>query len=158
MGFAPCSLTVRSHAFQAGGPIPARHTGEGVDVSPALTWQDLPSATRSVALFCHDPDAPLAKPGSYGFTHWVLYNLPASTVMLAEGSREGTCGRNDFGNNRYNGPLPPPGHGRHHYYFWVVALDAVVDLPPGLTLEQFLSRTEPHITGMDRLIGTYQRG
>src|SRR5690554_2719394 len=76
MGFALSDLQLSSPAFASGRPIPARHTGEGADTSPILEWRNLPEGTRGLAVFCHDPDAPLIQPGSYGFVHWVLYNLP----------------------------------------------------------------------------------
>lgn len=158
MGFALSETQVTSAAFGPHGAIPVKHTGEGEDISPQLSWSAVPDKSASLAVFCHDPDAPLAKAGSYGFTHWVLYNLPASLTELSEGSDEGTSGANDFGNQGYNGPMPPEGHGVHHYYFWVVALDKQLDLPAGLGLEEFLQAAEPHIIGMNRLIGTYSRG
>jgi Raf kinase inhibitor-like YbhB/YbcL family protein len=151
-------MEVTSGAFDALGAIPAKHTGEGEDVSPALAWTGAPDEAKSFAVICHDPDAPLASPGSYGFVHWVLYNLPAGTTGLEEGSAAGTAGVNDFGKAGYGGPMPPEGHGRHHYYFWVLALDADPGLEPGLTMWEFLERVEPHVIAMNRLVGTYQRG
>ena len=53
--------------------------------------------------------------------------------------------------------MPPPGHGRHHYFFWVLALDTDTQLPDGLTLDQLLQAVEPHLLGMNRLVGTYAR-
>jgi Raf kinase inhibitor-like YbhB/YbcL family protein len=158
MGFALSDISLTSTAFDHHGKIPTKHTGEGEDVSPALSWSNVPEGTESFAIFCHDPDAPLLKPGTYGFTHWVLYNLPAATTSLDEGSSEGTPGVNDFGNQGYGGPMPPEGHGRHHYYFWVLALDKQLNLESGLNLEQFLEKVEPNVIGMNRLIGTYKRG
>lgn len=158
MGFALSDISITSSAFQADGSIPSKHTGEGEDVSPALAIVNIPAEAKSLAIFCHDPDAPLAKPGIYGFTHWVLYNLPANTKVLKEAAGEGSAGLNDFGNSGYNGPMPPEGHGTHRYYFWVVALDAELNLPERLTLEQFLQKAEPNIIAMNRLVGTYQRG
>lgn len=156
MGFAPSSMKVTSTAFEPHGRIPARHSGEGEDLSPPLAWSDAPEGTRSFAVICHDPDAPLVKQGSYGFVHWVLYGLPGSTTRLEEGTQEGVSGRADFGRNGYGGPKPPAGHGVHHYYFWVLALDSVLDLEPGLDLTSFLEKAEPHVLGMNRLVGTYQ--
>lgn len=157
MGFALSNMTVTSEAFGPLGAIPRRHTGEGEDVSPALSWTGAPDGAASFAVVCHDPDAPLVQPGSYGFVHWVLYNLPGSTTSLAEGTTEGTNGATDFGRNGYGGPMPPEGHGPHHYYFWVLALDAHPDLGPGLTLWELLDRIEPHVIGMNRLVGVYER-
>lgn len=158
MGFAPSSMQLTSSAFSAGGAIPSKHTGEGVDVSPALAWNDVPEGTQSLAIFCHDPDAPLVSAnGTYGFVHWVLYNIPAEVTSLQEATDKYTQGKSDFGKSGYGGPMPPEGHGKHHYYFWIVALDKKTDLPAGLSLWEFLEKTEPNIIGMNRLIGTYER-
>lgn len=158
MGFALSDLMVTSPAFEPRGSIPRQHTGEGPDVSPALSWTRAPEGTQSWAVICHDPDAPLISAnGSYGFVHWVLYNLPAEVTSLDEGDQRGTSGINDFGNSGYGGPMPPPGHGPHHYFFWVLALNQTLDLPAGLSLQELLQRIEPHVIGMNRLVGTYQR-
>jgi len=159
MGFAPTDMQVTSSAFSAHQRIPKKHTGEGEDVSPALSWGEAPEGTRAFAVICHDPDAPLCKPGSYGFVHWVLYNLPASVTSLPEGGGAAyTNGMTDFGKTAYGGPMPPEGHGVHHYFFWVLALDRELDLEAGLTMSQLLERVEPHVLGMNRLVGTYERG
>ena len=157
MGFALSDMQVTSSAFVNGERIPTRHTGEGEDTSPPLQWTGAPDGAKEFALICHDPDAPLIKPASYGFVHWVLYGIPGTTTGLAEGQTEFTCGVNDFGNEAYGGPMPPAGHGVHHYFFWLMALDAAAGLEPGLTLWQFLEKVEPHVIGMNRLVGTYSR-
>ncbi|MCE8013722.1 YbhB/YbcL family Raf kinase inhibitor-like protein [Billgrantia desiderata] len=158
MAFALSNMQVESSAFAAHEAIPTRHTGEGDDLSPPLSWRDAPEGTKGYAIVCHDPDAPLVQHGSYGFVHWLLYNLPGSTTSLGEGSSDGTRGKNDFGKVGYAGPMPPEGHGVHHYYFWVLALDKPTDLPEGLGLGELLKQLEPHLLGMNRLIGTYRRG
>ena len=157
MGFALSTMQLQSSAFDNAGAIPKKHTGEGEDVSPALQWRDAPEAAKSFAVICHDPDAPLVQLGTYGYVHWVLYNLPASTRSLEEGTQLGTAGKNDFGNANYGGPMPPEGHGTHRYYFWVLALDAELDLKPGLSMTELLQQIEPSLIGMNRLVGTYQR-
>lgn len=158
MGFALSDMQLTSSAFDAGGAIPGKHTGEGDDVSPAFSWSAAPENAKSFALVCHDPDAPLVKPGHYGFVHWVLYNIPASVSELSEGVNAHTSGRNDFGATGYGGPMPPQGHGRHHYFFWLLALDRETELEPGLTLWQLLEKVEPSVIAMNRLVGTYARG
>jgi Raf kinase inhibitor-like YbhB/YbcL family protein len=150
-------MQLTSTAFEPGGPIPTRHTGEADDLSPALAWSGAPQGTRSFALICHDPDAPLVKPGTYGFVHWVLYGIPGSVIDLPEGAGDYVQGVNDFGNAGYGGPMPPPGHGAHHYFFWLLALDSEPELPPGLTLWELLEKIEPNVIGMNRLVGTYSR-
>jgi Raf kinase inhibitor-like YbhB/YbcL family protein len=122
-----------------------------------LEWTHIPDGTRSFALICHDPDAPLVSPGVYGFVHWVLYNIPGSVTGLPEGTADYTRGPNDFNEARYMGPMPPNGHGTHHYFFWLLALNKELNLPAGNTLWQLLEAIEPHVIGMNRLVGTYQR-
>ncbi len=158
MGFALSDLELSSPAFPNLGMMPKKYTGEGEDVSPPLSWAKLPDGTRSLAVICHDPDAPLVSPnGTYGFVHWVLYNIPASATSLPEGVQEYTAGKNDFGTQGYRGPLPPPGHGPHRYYFWLLALNQETSLPAGLTLWEFLAKVEPNVIGMNRLVGVYER-
>ncbi len=158
MGFALSDMQLTSPDFEHGGGIPARHTGEGEDVSPALNWRNVPDGVRSFAVICHDPDAPLVTgEGDYGFVHWVLYNIPGSATGLEQGVSGFQAGKNNFGEIGYNGPMPPNGHGRHHYFFWLLALDLAPELPDGLDMRQLLAMIEPHILGMNRLMGTYER-
>lgn len=157
MGFALSDMQLSSPAFQNHRGIPTRFSGEGDDVSPPLAWLGAPEGTRAFALICHDPDAPLVSPGTYGFVHWVLYNIPGSVTELAEGTSEHTAGVNNFDSSGYGGPMPPEGHGSHHYFFWILALDEELDLPPGLSLWTLLEKVEPHVIGMNRLVGTYKR-
>lgn len=157
MGFALTEMQVTSSAFGPGGVIPAQHTGDGADTSPALTWSNPPEGTQAYAVVCHDPDAPLLKPDAYGFVHWVCYNIPGSVTELEEGTSSYSAGQNDFGNSGYGGPMPPPGHGRHHYFFWVLALDKTLELPEGLSMLELFAKIEPHVIGMNRLVGTYEK-
>ena len=157
MKFAPSDMQVSSPAFGAGGKIPSKHSGEGADTSPPLQWDKVPDGTRSFAVICHDPDAPVVSAGSYGFTHWVLYNVPPTTTSLPEDCNDYTSGPSEFGKPGYGGPMPPNGHGTHNYFFWVLALDREPDLEPGLTLSQLLGSVEANVIGMSRLIGTYER-
>ena len=158
MGFALSEMTLTSSAFDNGGSIPRKHTGEGEDVSPPLAWSKVPDGTRSFALICHDPDAPLVSAGTYGFVHWVHYNIPADVTALPEGCKQHTDGPTNFGKAGYGGPMPPEGHGQHKYYFWILALDCEPNLEDGLDMWQLLAKVEPHTLAMNRLVGTYQRG
>ena len=157
MKFALSDMRITSSAFQEGGDVPAKHTGEGEDTSPPLQWSNVPDGTRSFAAICHDPDAPVVSSGGYGFVHWVLYNVPGTVTSLPEGVADYTTGPSDFGKPGYGGPMPPNGHGTHRYFFWVLALDREPGLEPGLTLRQLLETIEPAVIGMNRLTGTYER-
>ncbi len=158
MAFALSDMQLTSTAFGGGGRIPKKHTGEDIDVSPALAWSGAPEGTRSFAIICHDPDAPLVAEGTYGYTHWVLYNIPATITNLTEGDPRFMQGNRGNGQPGYMGPMPPPGHGPHHYYFWVLAMSSEPNLPEGLTISGLLEEVEPTLLGMNRLIGEYSRG
>jgi len=145
-------LQIESPAFKGHGPIPERHTGDSEDVSPALEWTGVPDGTKAFAIVAHDPDAPLVD----GFTHWVAYGIPGDADGVSEGTGEVVAGTNSLGNAGYNGPAPPPGHGVHHYYFWVYALDDDPDLEPGLDRRALLERIEDHVIEQARVIGTYE--
>ena len=157
MGFAISDMQLQSPAFDDGTRIPTLHTGEGDDLSPALSWTRVPTGTQSFALICHDPDAPLIRLATYGFVHWVLYGIPGDVAALPEGIGDYVRGVNDFGNQAYGGPMPPEGHGTHRYFFWLFALDSTPDLEPGLTMWQLLEKIDPRVIGMSRLMGTYSR-
>lgn len=148
------AIRVSSPAFERGGAIPRKYTGEGEDVSPPLEWTGLPEGTREVALVCDDPDAPTREP----FVHWVLYKIAPYRAGLPEGGRSGALeGLNGFGRAGYGGPMPPVGHGTHHYHFKVYALDAELEVSPGLSKDQLLAAIEGHVLNEGELVGTYER-
>lgn len=145
------NLKIESPAFAEHERIPDKHTANGDNVSPALSWSGAPEGTKQFAIVCHDPDAPLVD----GFTHWVVYGVGADVNELPEGAQPPLQGIHQLGGPGYTGPAPPPGHGTHHYYFWVYALDAELDLAPGLSRAQLLSEIEDHVLEQARLLGTY---
>jgi len=147
-------LVVSSSAFDAGQTIPRKHTGEGEDVSPALVWSEPPEGTVELALICDDPDAPRAEP----WVHWVAYGIDGDTRGLAESVTEGlTGGKNSWGRTGYGGPLPPRGHGVHHYHFKVYALDKKLEAGPGLDKGALLEAMAGHVLAEGELVGTYER-
>ena len=90
--------------------------------------------------------------------HWLLYHLPSSLTKLGKGDNGGgTEGVNDFGRPGYGGPMPPPGHGTHHYRFRLYALDAKLSLNPGMTKKELLAAMEGHVVAQGELVGTYER-
>jgi len=150
------SMVLRSPAFSAAAPIPARFSCDADNVSPPLSWEGAPRRARSLALIMDDPDAPA---GSWD--HWLLYDLPAGSSGLVEGiaaealPRGARQGRNSWGRSEYGGPCPP--HGTHRYFFRLYALDIRLGLPPGVSKRQLLAAMEGHILARARLIGTYSR-
>jgi Raf kinase inhibitor-like YbhB/YbcL family protein len=152
------AMKLTSTAFAEGRPIPALHTGDGADGSPPLTWSGVPPGTKSLALICDDPDAPVGN-----WVHWVIYGLPsasaglpentAKTETLPDGAKQGL---NDFRRIGYGGPCPPPGR-PHRYYFKLYALDAELALKPRAAKPDLLRAMAGHILAEAQLMGTYQR-
>ena len=157
-GGSPMSFALKTTAFSGGGEIPSRYTCAGVNLSPALTWSGAPAEAQALALIVDDPDAPMGT-----WTHWLIWNIPAQATSLPEGvpavevlDNGARQGKNDFGNIGYGGPAPPKGKA-HRYFFKLYALDAVLDLKPGLTKKDLESAMEKHILARAELMGTYQR-
>jgi Raf kinase inhibitor-like YbhB/YbcL family protein len=120
---AAAALTITSAAFTNDSNIPSKFTCDAgqTSPSPALAWKDAPAGTKSFVLIVHDPDVPQI-PG--GFTHWVLFDIPASAKELPEGFQVGSIGvSGNMGMRRqgWMGPCPPTGV--HHYHFMLSALD-----------------------------------
>jgi Raf kinase inhibitor-like YbhB/YbcL family protein len=156
------SLKMHSSVFTEGAPVPRRHTGDGEDLSPPLSWQGLPATARELALIVDDPDAPTEEP----WVHWVIYNLPATLSGLPEGIAPAVHarvapgaiqGKNSWNTIGYRGPAPPKGHGTHHYYFKLYALDTALRLPEGMDKPGLLKNMQGHIVAEAVLMGTYQR-
>jgi len=151
---AVTTIVVTSAAFEPGARIPVKYTGEGENVSPPLGWSGAPEGTREFAVICDDPDAPRKDP----WVHWVVYGIPADRRGFAEGDPGGaTLGVTSARSPGYRGPMPPPGHGVHHYHFKVYALGAPLDLGPGASKQELLQAMEGHILAQGELVGTYER-
>lgn len=155
-------MNVTSPAFAANAPIPVKHTCDGADVSPALSWAGVPPEAKSLALVMDDPDAPVGT-----WVHWVLYDLPATLAGLPEGvpkkerldggGTHGACwGVDRFSRVGYSGPCPPPGS-PHRYHFRLYALDRVLGLPPRATKADLLEAMKGHVLAEGELVGTYGR-
>ena len=155
------AFALTSPAFKPDDRIPAKYTGEGADVSPPLEWSDPPAGAKSFALICDDPDAPMGT-----WDHWLLWNLAGDlrklpenvakteTVAALGGARQG---KNSWPKIGYNGPMPPKGHGTHHYHFDLYALDTALDLKTGADKKALLAAMKGHILGKATLMGTYSR-
>ena len=142
--------------FRDGGTIPKRHTCEGKDISPALSWEDAPATAKSFALILDDPDAPAGT-----WNHWLLWDIPGSERSIAEGFRPGmtgASGTNDFGRRGYGGPCPPKGHGPHRYFFKLFALDVgSLGLGTGARRAELDAALRGHILAETQYMGRYER-
>jgi hypothetical protein len=150
-----------SNAFTDGGAIPSKHTCEGADISPPLTWSGVPSAAKSLALIVDDPDAPDPAAPRTIWVHWVVYDLPSNTTGLAEGvdanhmPNGAKVGLNDWKKPSYGGPCPPIG--RHRYFHKLYALDTTLPELQKPTKAALEAAMKGHILAEAQLIGTYQK-
>lgn len=151
-------LKITSSAFAEGEYIPKKYTGQGKDVSPALSWVGAVENVQSFAIICDDPDAPRGT-----WVHWVIYNIPAGVNSLAEAVAgeevlgDGTAqGITDFGRVGYGGPMPPAGKA-HRYFFKLYALDTMLNLPSTPRKADVLEAMEGHVVAEAELMGLYKR-
>ncbi len=152
------ALDLRVSGFNPGGFIPVEYTCSGEDISPQVSWTNVPENTRSFALVCEDPDAPMGV-----WSHWVIYNIPSATHFLPQSfpkiEKAGSGilqGLNDFGRVGYNGPCPPEGRA-HHYYFKLYALDIALKGKIRLTRQALLAAIKGHILASAEYVGLFQR-
>lgn len=144
-------MELRSSAFENGGDIPSTYTCDEADVSPPLDISDVPEGTAALALVMDDPDAPMGT-----FDHWIIWNIPADTTQIAEGTEpEGVQGRTGFGRLGYGGPCPPSG--THRYMFKLYALDDKLDLAEGARKAQLEAAMQGHVLAEALLEGRYRR-
>ncbi|MBN1588250.1 MAG: YbhB/YbcL family Raf kinase inhibitor-like protein [Pirellulales bacterium] len=160
------AIQVTSTAFAEEERIADRYTGEGQDVSPPLSWSNLPEDAKELALICDDPDAPTDEP----WVHWVIYKIPAHATGLPEGvPRKARLkdtgmlqGQNSWSTPAkpslgYRGPIPPKGHGDHRYRFTLYALSGKLVVQPGVSKKQLLSEMADHVLDTGKLVGLYSR-
>ncbi len=152
------SLSISSAAFSEGTRIPVQYTCEGKDISPPLSWNDVPEGTKSFVLICDDPDAPMGT-----WDHWLIYNIPGDSAGLAEGIQTDESltdgskhGLNSWKNTNYGGPCPPPGN-PHRYFFKLYALDTMLSLTGEVNKNSLENAMQKHILAEAQLMGTFSR-
>lgn len=142
-------------ALQQVGPDPA--CGAGEQVTPQLSWENLPEGTQSLALIMFDPDGGKG----IGVVHWIAYNIDPAQDGLKEGAaaltgQHVTVGRNSRGTLSYRGPCPPAGDNPHHYALTLIATDLPIGtLPEGLDRSGLLQLLQGHALGAQSLVGRY---
>jgi len=155
------TLTLLSPAFDDGGTIPMKYTCEGKDISPPLSWEDIPEGTKSLVLIVDDPDAPDPEAPMMTWVHWVLYNIPPETDGLPEGVASKSLppgtkeGVNDWGRTGYGGPCPPIG--RHRYFHKLYALDTILKGMNQPNKQKVEAAMKGHIIAETELVGVYKK-
>jgi len=164
-------FTLHSTTFADGKMMPKKVANNiagnpncvGDNVSPQLSWTDVPNGTKSLVLLMSDPESR----GGAVASHWVAYGIPASVTGFAEGevskaSDKYVGGKSGFGIGSYFGPCPSANTSPHHYTFILVATDfETTDLPPGLTRDEVFGKLaapgQPpaHTKGVTGMVGLF---
>lgn len=118
------------------------------NVSPNLKWEDPPDGTKSFAISCNDPDAPVGD-----WIHWLIVNIPNDINEIPQGgSVPGKELKNDYGGIGYGGPAPPSG--THRYFFKVFALN--IEKLEDINKNNFSSKIKEHSIDSAEIIGLYK--
>lgn len=144
-------MNISSPAFADNAKIPKIYAKLGGNQRPPLEISEVPAETKTLAIICHDPDAP----GRDGFYHWTVWNLPADTTTITSeslpiGAVEGIT---NWGHPGWNGPQPP--FGTHRYQFYVYALDTTLDLSADTNPKELITSITPHIIDQAMLTGQF---
>lgn len=163
------TIVVTSTVFEHHGMVPEKNSAYSDNISIDVSWANLPSGTRQLALICDDPKVVELGMMPSPFVHWVVYNIPVTIGGLPSGlpsneeisevdGLEGVInGMNGLRRPGYFGPRPPANGELHQYDFRVYALDADLDLQPGLNKDGLLAAIEGHVIGTGMLMGHYER-
>ena len=161
-------FTLSSTTFQDGKIMPKKVANNragnancvGENVSPQLSWTNVPDGTKSFVLLMNDPEGRAPS----GVSHWVAYGIPASVTGFAEGetskpSDKYVGGKSTMGVGNYSGPCTPPNTTPHHYTFILIATDfEPAELPPGLTRDEVIAKFGPppaHLKGVTGMVGLF---
>lgn len=151
------TLIVHCAGIDGSGRFLRQHTGRGEDLSPAFELENLSPKAKALAVTLEDISHPIR-----GFTHWVVWNLPASgaipggipggaSLPSLGGARQGI----GYGLHRYAGPKPPWGS-THKYRFTVYALDDQISLSAHSTKSAFLRKARGHILQSGSITGEFE--
>jgi Raf kinase inhibitor-like YbhB/YbcL family protein len=150
--FMAHSIQLTSSSFEHLKTIPVTFTCKGENISPELTWTPGPKDTKSFAMTCIDYDAPSGR-----VVHWIIFNISPEIHHLKEGIKEDVFflqGANHSQKNSYTGPCPPPGKA-HQYKFTIYALNEMLELPSGASIDAFEKAIQTHVLEQTQLIGLF---
>ena len=159
------ALTLTTTAFADGAVVPNKYTQAGEQVSPALTWTNVPTGTQSFVLHMRDPDVARNK-STEDQVHWLVWGIPGTAAGMAEGQPKGPTlpdGSRQISASGevYRGPGAPASGPVHHYTFELFALDTKIDVPAGadawVTRTAVYNAMQGHILGKAVYVGLFRR-
>jgi len=141
-------MKLTSNDFTHNKLLDAKFSYRRGNISPHLKWEDFPAKTKSFALSCNDPDAPVGD-----WIHWLICNISKEVTEIPQGGPvSGIELKNDYGQKGYGGPAPPSG--THRYFFTVYALD--VEKLDDINKKNFKQKVKEHTIESAELIGLYK--
>jgi Raf kinase inhibitor-like YbhB/YbcL family protein len=159
------AMTLTTTAFPDGGVIPNKYSQAGEQVSPALSWSNVPPGTQSFVLNMRDPDVARNK-GTDDQVHWVVWNIPGTATGLPEGVPKGDKlpdGSQQISASGpvYRGPGAPATGPMHHYTFELFALDTKLDVPAAADAWEARAAVykamQGHVLGKAVYVGLFRR-
>ncbi len=132
--------------------IPKLYTCDGSNINPPLNFNEVPPETKSLVLIMDDPDAPGGT-----WVHWVIFDMNHSVRFIDQNKKppSGVEGMTSFGKPGYGGPCPPSG--THRYFFRLIALDTILNLPQSADINQVEDKMQGHVLQRAELVGLYSR-
>lgn len=161
------SLTLTSQDIKQGQFMQAAQEFQGFgctggNLSPQLSWSNVPEGTEAFALLAYDPDAPTGS----GWWHWQIVNIPKQVTSLEAGAGDITKKlapkgsmqiSNDYGVQGFGGACPPKGHGVHRYQFTLHALSQKLELPQDASGALTGYMVKAHSLGSSTIEALYKR-
>jgi len=137
--------------------LPAKYgcAATPANVSPPISWTNVPPNTQSFALVVQDME-PRPMRGVQPFPHWWIWNIPATSTSLPEGvpnTGELTDGSRQTPSQLQNATITyrspcPPAPQVHHYSFDLYALDTKLDaLASGASRDDLNKAMDGHVIG-----------
>ncbi len=137
-----------------------RYDCSGENVSPQLSWKNVPKGTKSFVVTMEDTDSPI------GITwwHWLVINIPANVTEIATDASGKAMPKgalelkNNYGTVGFGGACPPKGDKAHRYIFTVFALDIDVLPVTERRNDVFLgNQIKMHTIAKASIVSYYQR-
>jgi Raf kinase inhibitor-like YbhB/YbcL family protein len=144
-------MVLGSSAFEEAQEIPQKHGKKIANLSPQLSWNGAPEATRSFALSMVD-----RHPVAGNYLHWLVVDIAAGVTSLMEGASGAAMPAGSREVKPYAGPFPPSGTHDYEFTLYALATDRL-ELPKKVSLAAFLTAVEPQTLAAATLVGRFTK-
>ncbi|WP_054739552.1 YbhB/YbcL family Raf kinase inhibitor-like protein [Cellulosilyticum ruminicola] len=151
-------MILESNTFKNNEMMPdiCSNTPKGENVSPHLSWRDVPTGIKTYSIIMEDKAIPF-----FPIIHWMLYNIPEVIRELPEGmNKQGMIsnqikqGKNWRGQTEYYGPNPMGG--KHKYEIKLYGLNCTIS-EEGLDSKTFLGKYKDNVVVEQSIVGYYDK-